>query len=284
MDAIYALPSLLLAIVFSFLLTGLLGGGIVAAALVADRHLHPAVLPRGPQHDRVDARDDLRRGRARHRGTAVGDHSQVPVRQRRPVGAGHRHPERGRRHRHPGRPRFPGPGDPAQRGLRVGLRPEPGPRRRAGRRLVARPVARTGDHRAHHGADPGRRGTQRDAQPGATAPPAAAGGRSPRGRPRPTKRWSRDRHPRRDVRPPRTSPATRCSRCATCASGTAPSAAPSAPSTASASTCTRERSWGSSGSPGCGKSTLGRGLIGLLPEGSARDGELRLPGSRHARR
>ena len=33
MDAIYALPSLLLAIVFAFLLTGLLGGGIVAAAL-----------------------------------------------------------------------------------------------------------------------------------------------------------------------------------------------------------------------------------------------------------
>ena len=51
MDAIYALPSLLLAIVFAFLLTGLLGGGIVAAALVADRHLHPAVLPRRPQHD-----------------------------------------------------------------------------------------------------------------------------------------------------------------------------------------------------------------------------------------
>lgn len=33
MDALYAFPSLLLAIVFSFLLTGFLGGGIVAAAL-----------------------------------------------------------------------------------------------------------------------------------------------------------------------------------------------------------------------------------------------------------
>jgi peptide/nickel transport system ATP-binding protein len=32
------------------------------------------------------------------------------------------------------------------------------------------------------------------------------------------------------------------------------------------------------GESGCGKSTLGRGLIGLLPEGSARDGELRLQG------
>jgi peptide/nickel transport system permease protein len=33
MDALYAFPSLLLAIVFSFLLTGILGGGVVAAAL-----------------------------------------------------------------------------------------------------------------------------------------------------------------------------------------------------------------------------------------------------------
>jgi peptide/nickel transport system ATP-binding protein len=32
------------------------------------------------------------------------------------------------------------------------------------------------------------------------------------------------------------------------------------------------------GESGCGKSTLGRGLIGLLPEGSARDGELRFDG------
>ncbi|HEX4471232.1 MAG TPA: ABC transporter ATP-binding protein [Nocardioides sp.] len=32
------------------------------------------------------------------------------------------------------------------------------------------------------------------------------------------------------------------------------------------------------GESGCGKSTLGRGLIGLLPEGSGRDGELRFQG------
>ena len=32
------------------------------------------------------------------------------------------------------------------------------------------------------------------------------------------------------------------------------------------------------GESGCGKSTLGRGLIGLLPDGSARDGELRFQG------
>ncbi len=33
------------------------------------------------------------------------------------------------------------------------------------------------------------------------------------------------------------------------------------------------------GESGCGKSTLGRGLIGLLPDGSARDGELRFRGT-----
>ena len=32
------------------------------------------------------------------------------------------------------------------------------------------------------------------------------------------------------------------------------------------------------GESGCGKSTLGRGLIGLLPDGGARDGELRFRG------
>ncbi len=33
------------------------------------------------------------------------------------------------------------------------------------------------------------------------------------------------------------------------------------------------------GESGCGKSTLGRGLIGLLPDGAARDGELRFQGT-----
>jgi len=32
------------------------------------------------------------------------------------------------------------------------------------------------------------------------------------------------------------------------------------------------------GESGCGKSTLGRGLIGLLPDGAARDGELTFEG------
>ena len=36
----------------------------------------------------------------------------------------------------------------------------------------------------------------------------------------------------------------------------------------------RARSSGLVGESGCGKSTLGRGLLGLLPDGAARDGEL----------
>ena len=87
MDSLYALPSLLLAIVFSFLLRGPLGGGIVAAALSLTVHLHPAVLPGGAQHHRLDQGGDVRRGGPGHRRATADDHAQVPVRQRRPVGA-----------------------------------------------------------------------------------------------------------------------------------------------------------------------------------------------------
>ena len=37
------------------------------------------------------------------------------------------------------------------------------------------------------------------------------------------------------------------------------------------------------GESGCGKSTLGRGLMGLLPEGAKRDGEVLFRGQRHLR-
>ena len=70
-----------------------------------DLHLHPAVLPRRPEHDRLGQAVGVRRGGPRHRCSAAHDHAQVPVRQRRPVGTGHRHPQRRRRAEHPGRPR-----------------------------------------------------------------------------------------------------------------------------------------------------------------------------------
>ena len=50
---------------------------------VADLYLHPAVLPRRPQHDRQCQAGHLHRGGARARGEQWLDHAQVPVRQRR---------------------------------------------------------------------------------------------------------------------------------------------------------------------------------------------------------
>ena len=69
---------------------------------------------------------------------------------------------------------------------------------------------------------------------------------------------------------------------ATCGSGTAATAAPCGPSTASASRSGPARSLGLVGESGCGKSTLGRGLMGLLPEGAAIDGQVLFQGQRPA--
>ena len=49
---------------------------------------------------------------------------------------------------------------------------------------------------------------------------------------------------------------------------------PCAPSTASRSTSATGEVVGLVGESGCGKSTLGRGILGLLPEGAAADGEV----------
>ena len=52
----------------------------------------------------------------------------------------------------------------------------------------------------------------------------------------------------------------------------------SGPSTVSPSTCEPGETLGLVGESGCGKSTLGRGLMGLLPEGAKRDGEVLFKG------
>ena len=49
-------------------------------------------------------------------------------------------------------------------------------------------------------------------------------------------------------------------------------------STASTSTWRPGETLGLVGESGCGKSTLGRGLMGLLPEGAKRDGEVLFKG------
>jgi len=84
MDALFAFPYLLLAIVASFLLKETIGNGIIVAAIAINRRLCAAVLPRGESVDPVGARIHLHRGGARHGREASHDHPQVPVRQRRP--------------------------------------------------------------------------------------------------------------------------------------------------------------------------------------------------------
>ena len=165
MDALYAFPSFLLAIVFSFLLSDMLGGGVDRGGAVADGGLHPAVLPGGPQHDA-----SARRRRRTSRPPAPSGRATVTIMrkylfgnviQRVPV---HRHAERRRRHRHPGRasassgsassrPRRPSGATTCSRALDDA----------AGRRLVDRRCTRAWPSSLLiTGADPGRRGPQRD--------------------------------------------------------------------------------------------------------------------------
>ena len=125
MDALYAFPSFLLAIVCLVPAHRHLRRQRDRGVAVADRGLHPAVLPGGPQHDAQRQGGDVHRGRPRHRGARHQDHAPLPVRQRHPERAGARHAERRRRHPHPGRPRLPRARHPVDRGGRVGPRPEP---------------------------------------------------------------------------------------------------------------------------------------------------------------
>ena len=138
MDALFAFPSFLLAIVCAFLFTNIIGdgvfflhGGVVAAALSLTVIYIPQYF-RVVRNTTVSAKEATYIEAARALGaTRRGDHAPLPVRQRDPERAGHRHPQRRRRDRHPGRPRLPRHRHPARRGRRVGLRPAARARRRA---------------------------------------------------------------------------------------------------------------------------------------------------------
>ena len=78
MDALFAFPSFLLAVVFAFLFTDIIGDGHLVhqgrrrrRGAVADLHLHPAVLPGRAQHHGQREAGDLHRGGARARAPAT---------------------------------------------------------------------------------------------------------------------------------------------------------------------------------------------------------------------
>ena len=114
MDALFAFPSFLLAIVFSFLLTDIIGGSVLAAALSLTAIYIPQYF-RVVRNTTVSAKEATYVEAAR----AIGASDGVIMRrylfgnviQSVPV---HRHPQRRRRDRDAGRPRLPRPGHPVR--------------------------------------------------------------------------------------------------------------------------------------------------------------------------
>ena len=169
-DALFAFPSLLLAIVVRGLGRTGLGQQVrrhPRGGHLDHRRLRPAVLPRRAQRDAGGARGDLRRGRPCARRLTPRGHDALRLRQRRPDRAGHRDHQRRRRDPDPGRARLPRLRHRALVRRRVGVRTEPGGVRRRGRHLVDRPVPRPRDRAHRRRCHAGRREPQRRAQPAA---------------------------------------------------------------------------------------------------------------------
>ena len=176
MDAIFAFPSFLLAIVFSFLLTDIFGGSVLAVALSLTAIYIPQYF-RVVRNTTVSAKEAAYVEAARAMGAKDGvDHAPLPVRQRHPERARARHPERRRRDPHAGRA--------WASSVWASSRPTPpsGGMTSTGRSsdagsgdLVDRPLPGPGDRAPGDRADPGGRGRERDHEPDAAAPPAAAG-------------------------------------------------------------------------------------------------------------
>ena len=121
MDALFAFPYLLLAIVAAFLLTDTIDSGIVVTAIAITVVYVPQYF-RVVRASTLSAREATYIEAARAMGArAAHDHPQVPVRQRRPERAGDRDAQRRRRDPDARRPRLPRPRHPARRGRRVGL-------------------------------------------------------------------------------------------------------------------------------------------------------------------
>ena len=121
MDALFAFPYLLLAIVAAFLLKDTIDSGIVVTAIAITVVYVPQYF-RVVRASTLSAREATYIEAARAMGARPAhDHPPLPVRQRRPERAGDRDAERRRRDPDARRPRLPRPRHPAHRGGRVGL-------------------------------------------------------------------------------------------------------------------------------------------------------------------
>ncbi len=302
MDALYAFPSFLLAIVCAFLFLNIIGdsvwfvsGGVVAAAL-------SLTVIYIPQYFRVVRNTTISAKEATYVEAARALGASGPVIMRRYLFGNviQSVPVIGTLNAadailHPGRTRLPGHRHPARPGRRVGLRPAARAGRRRRRGLVDVALPRSGDRAAGHRADPGRRGPQRDGQPDPAAPATAARSCCRRGsrtagaaadhaaRPTPVDEstaeplTSEEPAVTVDDRPPvdRDQPVIHVDDLRVWY-GTVRGAI-QAVDGVSLDLYPGE-TLGLVGESGCGKSTLGRGLMGLLPQGAKRDGEVLFKG------
>ena len=189
MDALFAFPSFLLAIVFSFLLTDIFGGSVHRAWRCRSRLIYIPQYFRVVRNTTVSAKEATYVEAAR----AIGASDGVIMRrylfgnvvQSVPVLG---HPERRRRHPHPGRAWASSVSASSRPRRRVGARPQPRARRRRLRHLVDRPLPGPGDRAPGHRADPGGRGPQRDPQPDPAARAGCCRSSCRPARPRPTER------------------------------------------------------------------------------------------------
>ena len=178
MDALFAFPYLLLAIVIAFLLSDKLGQGIFTAAIAITVVYIPQYFRVVRNHVisvREESYVEAARALGAPRRTIISRYVFYNVIQNVP---GDRDAERRRRDPHPRGPRLPRLRDPADRGGRVGLRPAAGDRRRRRRHLVDRAVPGPRDRAPGDRLHAGRRGPQRHPQP--ADPRRAAIRRDPR--------------------------------------------------------------------------------------------------------
>ena len=171
MDALFAFPYILLAIVIAFLLSDSIGQGMFSAAIAITVVYIPQYFRVVRNHVisvREESYVEAARALGAPRRTIITRYVFHNVIQNVPAIATLNAADA---IAHPGGARLPRLRDPADRGGRVGLRPAAGDRRRRRRDLVDRALPGPGDRAPGHRVHAGRRGHQRHPQP---ADPRAA--------------------------------------------------------------------------------------------------------------